>query len=236
MPNFKSIRALFCTLAITLATTGMASDFFSSEMPPSLFSIGVRLGLNSSNRTFPASAFNRWNVNSWGTGLDAGCVVDLNLRDYLTIQPGIFVESRSGNYAYTSLYYNTEGKQDDFSQLGHDRSFNITIPIVASLRFNLSNDVKAIAEAGPYFQYYLHDSASDKIQVLRPQILPTDYVITDVAKPASFDAGLKIGWGIAFKRKYSFYIHYLAGAKRAWKEPEKGGRNKSWLFTVGYDL
>ncbi len=223
-------------LAVAFATSASAHDFFSKEEPERLFDIGLRLGINASNRTFPAEAFNRWNVNSWGTGVDAGCVVDINILDYISLQPGLFIETRSGNYAYAHVYYTKEHKEDDLSQLGHDRSVNITVPILASLKLNIADNLRLIAEAGPYVQYFFHDSANGKVQVVKPQPEPTSPLIVNMAKAANLDVGLKIGGGISFQRRYSFFIHYLAGGKKAWKEPLKGGHNKEWLFTIGYDL
>lgn len=223
-------------LAVAFATSATAQDFFSNEAPPRLFDIGLRLGINASNRTFPKGAFNQWSVNSWGTGVDAGCVIDINILNYISLQPGLFVESRSGNYAYAHIYYDEKHKADDLSQLGHDRSINVTVPILASLKLKIAENLRLIAEAGPYVQYYFHDSANNKIQVLDPQPEPTDPIIVNYAQAANLDVGLKIGGGISFQRRYSFFIHYLAGGKKAWKEPLQGGLNKEWLFTIGYDL
>lgn len=232
----KSLRLVLSVLAVAFATSVFGQEFFSKDEPKSLFNIGLRLGLNTSNRTFSKDAFDQWNVNSWGTGVDAGCVVDINIRDYISLQPGLFVETRSGNYSYAQYYYDNNGKQLDFTQLGHDRSFNVTIPVLASLKLNLTENVRLVAEIGPYVQYFIHDSASDKIQVIVHQTLPSDPIKVKYVHPVPLDAGLKAGCGISLFKRYSFFIHYMAGAKKAWKEPFNGGKNKAWLFTVGYQL
>lgn len=223
-------------LAVAFATSASAQVFFSNEEPSQFFEIGLRLGINASNRTFPKEAFNEWNVNSWGMGLDAGCVVDINIRDFISLQPGLFIELRNGTYAYAHTYYDLKHEADDLSQLGHDRSLNVTVPILASLKLNITDNLKVIAEAGPYAQYFFYDTATDKIQVIKPQSNPTDPIVVNRAKPASFDVGLKIGGGLSILHRYSFFIHYLAGGKKAWKEPLQGGLNKEWLFTIGYEL
>ena len=88
-------------MALSLFSNAKANDFLSSEVPDELFNIGVRIGLNTSNRTFNKDFFRSWNTNSWGTGIDAGVVVNLNMRDFFALQPGFFFESRSGNYSYS---------------------------------------------------------------------------------------------------------------------------------------
>lgn len=232
----RAFKIIITALLIAFATPAFSQDFFSKDEAPTLFNIGIRLGVNTSNRTFPKNTFNRWNVNGWGTGLDAGCVVDINLRDYFSIQPGIFIESRNGTYAFAHTYFNINGEPDDYSQMGRFRSVNVNVPLMVSVKFNLSPSLRFITEAGPYAQYYFHDNATNKIQVIFPQETPEDLVEGEVAFPAKFDAGLKIGAGLLFRRKYSFHIHYLAGGRNAWRSPEKGGKNKEWLFTIGYDL
>ncbi len=59
-------------MALSLFSNAKANDFLSSEVPDELFNIGVRIGLNTSNRTFNKDFFRSWNTNSWGTGIDAG--------------------------------------------------------------------------------------------------------------------------------------------------------------------
>lgn len=229
----KSLRLILILLAFAIPTSVFAQDFFSKEQPSRLFNIGLRAGINISNRTFPKSAFNRWNVNSWGMGVTAGCVVDLNIRDYLSIQPGIFFESRSGNYSYADTYRDNATETKDLTQLGHNRYFDVAIPVLLSFKFNLSSNLRLSAEAGPYIQYFLHDSSSDKIQVITSPSAP---IVTQKAQSNKLDAGLKIGTGLTFHRHYSVFVHYMAGGKKVWKSPVAGGHNKAWLFTVGYDL
>ena len=57
------------------------------------------MGVNTSNRTLKSSAFpDCYHHESWGTGFDVGFVAGLNIRDYLAIQPGVFFETRGGNF------------------------------------------------------------------------------------------------------------------------------------------
>ena len=232
----KTITTLITALFLTFASPVFAQEFFSTETPQQLFNIGFRLGVNTSNRTFPKGAFNRWNTNGWGTGVEAGCVVDINIRDFISIQPGFFAGTRSDTYAYAHSYYDVYGEKDDFSQMGRNRAFSFTIPIMASFRFNLSPSVRLIAEAGPYVEYFLSNTAKEKIIVLNRQTSIDDLVEGTTAHPSKGDYGFKIGAGISFRRHYSFHIHYLAGCRHAWSTPLTGGHNKQWLFTVGYDL
>lgn len=231
------LRILFSAIAIaSICSTAFSQekDFFSTEESPKLFTFGVRAGLNTSNRTMPGYAFNAWNVNSWGTGIDVGAVATINFRDYLALQPGFFFESRSGNFSYASEYITNNNTVDTQYQLGHYRSYNFTIPIMGIVRFNLSDDLRLLGELGPYLQFVLSSSDANDIVYLTRYPAATDYYMR-AADQNKFDVGFKIGTGLQFREHYSFEIHYMAGMVNAWKDPN-GGHNKAWTFTLGYDF
>ena len=95
------MKKLLLSLAVCGATlSASAQDFFSTDDPETLFNLGVRVGINTSNRTLSNSIGNIWNINSWGTGFDAGVVADINFKNYISVQPGFFYESRSGSFVY----------------------------------------------------------------------------------------------------------------------------------------
>lgn len=217
------------------AMSSYAADFLSTEPAEKLFNLGVRIGVNSSNRTFPSEKFSAWNVNNWGTGFDAGIVANLNMREYLSIQPGIFFESRSGHYSYSEDYTNDKNEADYFTQLGRLRTYNIIVPVVASVKLNLAGNLQWLLEAGPYAQLKLHASDSNKIQVI-DQPTPTSPLKVEYAKSKFADWGFKLGTGLRFNEHYSFSIHYLAGVGNVWKSPVEGGSNKAWTFMLGYDF
>ena len=228
-------KYILAALALLGPLCSYAADFLSTEPAENLFNLGVRVGVNSSNRTFPSEKFSAWNVNSWGTGFDAGVVVDLNMREYLSIQPGIFFESRSGHYSYSEDYTNEKNQPDYFTQLGRLRTYNIIIPVMASFRLNIADNLQWLIEAGPYAQFKLHASDSNKIQVI-DQPTPTSPLKVEYAKSNFADWGFKMGTGLRLNRHYSFSIHYLAGVGNVWKSPIEGGSNKAWTFTLGYDF
>lgn len=232
----KALKIILAAVALFSASNLSAQKFLSSEPADDAFGLGVRVGVNTSNRTFGKGYFNEWNRNSWGTGFDAGIVANLNMRDYFALQPGFFFESRSGNYSYAQSHFDSSGKKQTTALLGHYRTYNFTVPVMASFRFNLSGKLRWLVEAGPYAQFRIHNDDNDEIKVFDPQVNPGDPATLRYAKSSNFDFGLKIGTGIMFRHRYSFNMHYLAGGRKAWKAPHAGGRNKAWVFTLGYDF
>lgn len=227
-----SLIVIFLTAAIPVR----AQKFMNTGGAPSLFNLDVRVGMNAANRTFGSQYFNQWNVNSWGAGIEGGVVVDLNLRDFIALQPGFFFESRSGNYAYAQDYFTIMGNASNLTQLGHYRTYSVSVPLMVSMRFNLAPSVRWVVEAGPYAQYFFKMTDSHKIQVIRPQAGPQDGPVVDDPSPRKYDVGLKLGTGLEVKRRLGFYIHYMGGGLKAWENPAEGGQNKAWTFTVGVRL
>lgn len=225
--------------AILLATTisASAADFFDTSVAPSLIDLGVRFGINTTTRNMNKDVFDVWNLNSWGTGVDLGAVVNINFRNYLTIQPGLFFESRSGKYSYVNVAgYDSDGVAEYMMQYGKDRSYNFTVPVMASIHFNLSDDIRWDVEMGPYFQFILKNSVDgDFVYPVydNPLANPEAYV---PIKGRKFDFGMKFGTGLRILDHYLVAIHYEAGWLKPWTEKALGGRNKGWVFSIGYDF
>lgn len=228
-----NIRYALALALATLILPAKAEDFFSTDDPDQLFNVGVRLGFNTSNRTVSNSVANIWNQNSWGLGFDAGFVADINIKDYISIQPGFFYESRSGAFAYQGSAYDPDGTHYVKTQVGKGREYLFTIPILASLHFNIMDNVRWNVEAGPYFQFKLKSTFDHKFDYPWPTSTGGIEYLGDV-KTARADIGLKMGMGLDLYKKYSVSVHYLAGLARPWNVGKLGGHNKAWLFTIGY--
>ena len=222
------IFALFSTFQIK------AIEIFDMSEPSRFFSLSARFAINSSNRTFPSGYFNKWNNNSWGTGIDVGALANIHIKEFLTIQPGLFYESRSGNFAYLTGYLDFAGKEQEHYEMGHYNSYNFTIPVVGVVKYQLLENVEVMAELGPYFQVRLKETGQKNIQILHREPLTNDYSVYK-ASSKGYDVGLKMGGGLRFFDHYYVGVHYLAGLCNAWTRPS-GGKNKSWQFSVGYDF
>lgn len=58
-------------LVVANCLNASAADFFSTETPEQIFTLGARIGVNTSNCTIGEDSMRGYNVNSWGTGFDA---------------------------------------------------------------------------------------------------------------------------------------------------------------------
>lgn len=229
----NKILKLLALAILFVPTSIKAQDFFDTSDSERFFTLGARVGFNTSNRSFPDAGFNNKIFNAWGLGFNAGVVANINLKNYLTVQPGFFFESRSSNMIniveYRPLFSNNE--ETYYAKL-HQRAYYFTVPVMGVVHFNISDDVRWNVEFGPYLQFRLKETGAQKDAVLfnGPSVANISY-----AQSRGFDFGFKMGTGIEILRHYYVGVHYLAGVCRAWKYPA-GGKNKSWMFTIGYDF
>ena len=148
-------RIALAILFVLVAMNATAADFFSTEKSDDLFTFGVRAGINTSNRTVNKDAAGSYNFQSWGTGFTAGVTASLNIRDYLSIEPGLFFESRSGHSSFTSDAIPTAEGLCYVTQSAHRHTYNLNIPVLASIRFNVTKDVRWHIDFGPYVGFTL---------------------------------------------------------------------------------
>lgn len=228
------LKATFLTAVAAMAVMpASAADFFSTEQPESLFDIGLRAGVNTSNRNIHKNTFDIWNRNSWGTGFNIGAVVNLNFRDYISIQPGIFFDSRSGSWAYASSE-GTDLNAGALTQFGKGRTYNINIPVLCAIHFNVTDNLRWNIEAGPYLQVKLKNDINGKFSYpARVSDHDTEYA---TASLRTCDFGFKFGSSLDILYHYNVGIHYLAGCLDVWNPSFLGGRNKEWSFTIGYNF
>lgn len=236
-----TLRIASAALAAASALSVSAADFFDTSAPETLFDLGVRIGVNTSNRTVDDGVFTDWNRNAWGTGFDLGAVADINIRDYLAIQPGFFFQTRSGDHAYVTRI---PGANDaEFAQVGHSRRYTLNVPVLASFRFNVTDNLRWSVDAGPYVSWIIGHKDDN---VLYYPAVPQDVIISGIDSSAlpvsknmnsrSFDFGFKFGTGITVMQHYYFGIHYMAGCLDVWKDSRLGGVNKCWTFSLGYNF
>ena len=233
----KTIITAAVIFGLCSAAGADAATFFDTSSAESLINLGVRLGVNTTTRNLNKEVFNVWNLNSWGTGVDVGAVVNINFRNYLTVQPGLFFESRSGKYSYVNIAgYDSEGVAENLVQYGNDRSYNFTVPIMACIHINDSEDNRWDLEAGPYFQFRLKNSVDGKFSYpvySNPDANPANYV---PIKASKFDFGMKFGSGLRILDHYLIAVHYEAGWLKPWSDSRLGGLDKGWVFSIGYDF
>ena len=83
-------RIALAILSLCTLFSASAQEFFDTGEPEEVFELGARLGINTSNSVTKKDFAPVYNHCSWGTGFDAGIVANLNILNYISVQPGFF--------------------------------------------------------------------------------------------------------------------------------------------------
>lgn len=239
----KVLLSIVAMMAIS-APVANAIEFLDQGLPDKLFVFGVRGGVNVSNLSdnkYSVETEMRWSNHNWKAGFTAGAVCDINIRNFLTLQPGFFFQTRSNEYDHMSAAI--DGTSVEY-QKGSRCSYYFQIPILASYRVMLTEEIQGQIDFGPYFMYGLGGEddfdyfgmdfdvpENERIKQFSGDV---DY-FGDKGAIKGYDWGFKFGTGVVFLEKYYLGIHYEAGCRDVWKDRYKGF-NKAWNFTVGYNF
>src|SRR5574344_2244478 len=130
-----------------------AADFLDTSAPRRQITVGVRAGINTSSQgiNFEKIFSNIKSANTdWRAGFDVGAVVNLGIKNYFTLQPGFFFVNKSYNSNLVKLGTTNVTLTMLSNQFEHSRFYYFQVPILASFRFNLTNDLKWLVDFGPY--------------------------------------------------------------------------------------
>ncbi|MDD2961010.1 MAG: porin family protein [Muribaculaceae bacterium] len=230
-----------------------ASEFMDSSPASKPIGLGIRLGITSSSvgmNTKDIYPDLKKGITEWGAGFEVGAVVNLNIKNFFTLQPGFFFQNKSYN---STLINMNSANQKLENALGHSRFYYFQIPVLCSFRFNITNELKWNVDFGPYFAFGIggdtkYESFSTEINNGNAIIESRDYKYDYFGdsnsynvRMKSFDWGFKIGTGLTFLQHYSLSVYYNIGCKNVannhqsfLKDPS--AKNKQWSFTLGYDF
>ncbi len=229
------MKHILTATALSLAAIAPASAarFFSTAPAEKFIQVGVRAGINSSTQSINRNAFPNWTSSGWGTGFQVGVEVPLAVFDFLSFQPGLYYQLRSGDYAISS--------SPQTGRMGHYTMSYITFPIMVQVNFNVSDRLRWGVEAGPYFSWRFGSSHSDAS--IAPVVLPEGVVPVVASEPSvgsgakqKKDYGLKVGTFFLLNRRWYAGLHYYAGMTRVYNDKALGGSNMEWSLSIGYNF
>lgn len=230
------LQLLTLAAAAALCSAPAAAQFsIDTSAPQRLVTVGVRVGGNvsntSSNETDLSSAI-RMYTPSWKGGMTLGVVADINLREYISIQPGLFYTYASHGFDRLTVGYETAHPEDPTlieyasATSSTSRLSYFQLPIMVSFKMNMGPKVKVLAEAGPYFQWGMGGTERFSREVFKGNpVVPGE----DASAPKHerkyfgnghvagvYDWGFKMGVGVMFSH-ISLNVHYLAGCRNVLK-------------------
>lgn len=208
--------ALICTCAFAEST------FWDSTKSTEGISLSAGLGMNVASLT---------KQNLWGSkvGLNVGIMAEKPVLNSLSVKAGLF--------------YTMKGAKNGGRDTGFGATLRSTldpgyleIPVMASYRYQLNEQIRLQFDFGPYFAFGLHGEDVKKVSGGASSPTKTVYkLFGSKGQMNRFDLGLRFGPEIVFNNKLRAGIAYEIGFTNAVKGEENSGiKNSNFMINVGY--
>lgn len=218
----KRLQLLMLAL-IAVATTAMAqSPWWDGAKSSEGISLSGELGLNLSQFT---------HVKRWSgvkAGLNIGVMAEKPIFNSLSIKAGIF-------YTMKGTVGNNDGGFGGNLKTTFSPSY-LEIPLLASYRYTLNDDIRLQFDFGPYFAFGLHGKDVKKYSgsnVANDSKTEIDLFGGDNPQLKRFDFGFRFGPQVVWKNRYSAAIAYEVSAINISKMGGKVG-NGNFMINLGY--
>ncbi|MGM9827803.1 MAG: porin family protein [Muribaculaceae bacterium] len=218
----KRLQLLMLAL-IAVATTAMAqSPWWDGAKSSEGISLSGELGLNLSQFT---------HVKRWSgvkAGLNIGVMAEKPILNSLSIKAGIF-------YTMKGTVGNNDGGFGGNLKTTFSPSY-LEIPLLASYRYTLNDDIRLQFDFGPYFAFGLHGKDVKKYSgsnVAHDSKTEIDLFGGDNPQLKRFDFGFRFGPQVVWKNRYSAALAYEVSAINISKMGGKVG-NGNFMINLGY--
>lgn len=201
-------RLLIGVLCALISTCAFAeSTFWDSTKSTEGFSLSAGLGMNVASLT---------KQNLWGSkvGLNVGIMAEKPVLNSLSVKAGLF--------------YTMKGAKNGGRDTGFGATLRSTldpgyleIPVMASYRYQLNEQIRLQFDFGPYFAFGLHGEDVKKVSGGASSPTKTVYkLFGSKGQMNRFDLGLRFGPEIVFNNKLRAGIAYEIGFTNAVKGEE----------------
>lgn len=233
----KILLTLACAAGVLSMSAQRASDsvstFFDSSKPEKLVNFGVRAGLNVSGFTGDIGEI----LDESRCGFVGGVSVDFALMRSLYINSGVLFAMQGAKY---------EGVTYDGNNLKYTATpMYIKIPVMASYRYNFTDNLQWQLNFGPYFAVGVGGKLKAEMAGEKDDFdffgggLESDPATGETHLGESgfggkrFDMGLGIGTGIVWNKIF-LGLEYDFGLTKV--VSHTGGKNRNFSVSAGYNF
>lgn len=231
---FLTLMCAVCALTVS-AQRASSSSFFSTEKVDNPLTIGVRAGGNLSNFTGDGTDDLKSRF-----GFNVGVSLDYSIMESFGIQTG--------------LYLTTKGAKADIEDAGYDEYYYtlsgtkkwnpmyLQIPVLASYRYYINDNLRWEFNAGPYFAFGVGGKIKEEGTVTATDgrysaSVPYAEEEVDFFNDGtnSFDTGIVLGTGLTYSKFY-FGIQYEIGMTNIYDSSNSSVKNSNFTFNIGYNF
>lgn len=228
----KILLPLACAACVLSMSAQRASDseatFFDSSKPEKLVNFGVRVGLNVSGFTGDLGDI----LDESRCGFVGGVSVDFALMRSFYINSGVLFSMQGAKYSGNGLKYTAT-------------PMYIKIPVMASYRYNFTDNLQWQLNFGPYFAVGVGGKLKAEMGSEKDDFdffgggLESDpatgetHLGEDGFGGKRFDMGLGVGTGVAWNKIF-IGLEYDFGLTKVVNHT--GGKNSNFSVSVGYNF
>ena len=226
----KILFILVCAACAFNASAQRASSssttFFSTEKAEQSVTFGIRVGMNSSNMQFSGEDDSDSPDNK--IGFNAGVSVDIPMLQSLYLQTGLY---------YTTKGYKVEENDGDEKYTTKATPSYLEIPVMASYRYDFSDNAQLQVNFGPYFAYGIGGKYKEEWSYKGEKEEEKEDLFGKDKYLTRFDAGLGIGAGFTYS-KFFFGLNYQFGLSNILQDAKDGYsvKNKNLSISIGYNF
>ena len=196
----KKIMLIIAVVALSISASAQ-TKYWDSSRPEHRFTFGVRAGINTSKQY----AINDQSDHENRLGFHAGLTADINIVRSFSVNTGVMYIQKGWKTDYSDNRGSVEKK---------DNAAYLEIPVLASYRVNLSDQVQFQLNIGPYFAF----GVSGKQKVTN-----------------TFPNGIVLGAAATYKHCY-IGISYERGLTNVSNVAESNFQNGCIALTLGYNF
>ena len=216
----KKIMLIIAVVALSISASAQ-TKYWDSSRPEHRFTFGVRAGINTSKQY----AINDQSDHENRLGFHAGLTADINIVRSFSVNTGVMYIQRGWKTDYSDNRGSVEKK---------DNAAYLEIPVLASYRVNLSDQVQFQLNIGPYFAFGV--SGKQKVTNTFPNGDNYDIDSFDSDEGGKkFDCGIVLGAAATYKHCY-IGISYERGLTNVSKVAESNFQNGCIALTLGYNF
>lgn len=216
----KKIMLILAAAAFSISASAQ-TKYWDSSRPENRFTFGVRAGINTSKQY----AINDQSDHENRLGFHAGLTADINIVRSFSVNTGVMYIQKGWKTDYSDNRGSVEKK---------DNASYLEIPIQASYRVNLSDQVQFQLNIGPYFAFGL--SGKQKVTNTFPN--GDNYEIDSFDSDEGckkFDCGIALGAAVTYMHFYAG-ISYERGLTNVSNVANSNFQNGCIAVTLGYNF
>ena len=230
----------FTATSFAQRASSSSSSFFSTEKSDESITFGVRVGMNAANVALDGFNSRSYFADKKKTriGFNLGVNVDIPITQSMYMQTGLYYTQKGAKWKDHGTEYGEKWEDKETWNPGF-----LQLPILASYRYNFSDNAQLQISTGPYFavgvsgKWKSEETEDGDTYKDKSPLFGEDEDGDHCLK--RFDAGWQIGLGVTIKKffiGYTFEAGFSNLAHSDWWADNRSIKSRNHMINVGVNF